>query len=55
MKATTLPIQVEGLSVSYGNKRILSNVFLEVKAGHIYGLIGPNGAGKSTLFNPSSV
>ena len=50
MKATTLPIQVEGLSVSYGNKRILSNVFLEVEAGHIYGLIGPNGAGKSTLF-----
>jgi len=43
-------ISVEGLSVSYGNKRVLTNVYLNLKAGHIYGLIGPNGAGKSTLF-----
>jgi len=50
MKKQHLPILVEGLSVSYGNKRILSNMYLEVEAGHIYGLIGPNGAGKSTLF-----
>lgn len=50
MKKQHLPILVEGLSVSYGNKRILSNMYLEVEAGHIHGLIGPNGAGKSTLF-----
>ena len=44
------PIVVEGLSVSYGNKRVLTNVYLNIEGGHIYGLIGPNGAGKSTLF-----
>lgn len=43
-------ISVEGLSVSYGTKRILTNIFLELEAGNIYGVIGPNGAGKSTLF-----
>ncbi len=46
----TYPIVVEGLSVSYGNKRVLSNVYLNIESGHTYGLIGPNGAGKSTLF-----
>lgn len=44
------PIVVEGLSVNYGNKRVLTNVYLNIEPGHIYGLIGPNGAGKSTLF-----
>lgn len=43
-------IEVKGLSVSYGNKRVLTNVYLNVEPGHVYGLIGPNGAGKSTLF-----
>ncbi len=43
-------ITIEGLSVSYERKRVLSNIYLEVDAGHIYGVIGPNGAGKSTLF-----
>jgi ABC-type Mn2+/Zn2+ transport system ATPase subunit len=43
-------IEVKGLSISYGVKRILTNVYLNVSSGHVYGLIGPNGAGKSTLF-----
>ena len=43
-------ISVEGLSVSYDRKRVLSHIFLSLEAGHVYGLIGPNGAGKSTLF-----
>jgi ABC-type Mn2+/Zn2+ transport system ATPase subunit len=43
-------VDVKGLSVSYGNRRVLTNIFLEVESGYIYGLIGPNGAGKSTLF-----
>ncbi len=46
----TYPITVEGLSVSYGNKRVLTNIYLKIERGQIYGLIGPNGAGKSTLF-----
>lgn len=43
-------ISVKGLSVSYERKRVLSNIFLELDSGHLYGVIGPNGAGKSTLF-----
>ncbi len=43
-------ILVKGLSVSYGQKRVLSNIHLNIESGNIYGVIGPNGAGKSTLF-----
>lgn len=43
-------IQVDGLSVSYDRKRVLTNVYLKLYKGNIYGVIGPNGAGKSTLF-----
>jgi ABC-type Mn2+/Zn2+ transport system ATPase subunit len=43
-------ISVKGLSVSFDQKRVLTNIFLEIEAGKIYGVIGPNGAGKSTLF-----
>ena len=44
------PITVEGLSVSYERKRVLTNIYLRIEKGQIYGVIGPNGAGKSTLF-----
>ena len=43
-------IEINGLSVAYEHKRVLSNIYLKIEAGFIYGLIGPNGAGKSTLF-----
>jgi ABC-type Mn2+/Zn2+ transport system ATPase subunit len=43
-------IEVTGLSVSYGSKRVLTNVHLNIESGNVYGVIGPNGAGKSTLF-----
>jgi len=43
-------ISVKGLSVSFDRKRVLTNIYLEIEQGKIYGVIGPNGAGKSTLF-----
>lgn len=43
-------INVSGLSVSYGSKRVLTNIHLNIESGNVYGVIGPNGAGKSTLF-----
>ncbi len=43
-------ITIDGLSVNYGNKRVLTNIHMDIAAGHIYGVVGPNGAGKSTLF-----
>ncbi len=44
------PISIQGLSVSYERKRVLSNIYLDINEGSIYGVVGPNGAGKSTLF-----
>ena len=43
-------IEVEGLSVSYDRKSVLSNIHLELEPGFVYGLLGGNGSGKSTLF-----
>lgn len=43
-------IHVEGLSVSYDRKRVLSNIYLDIESGFVYGVVGQNGAGKSTLF-----
>jgi ABC-type Mn2+/Zn2+ transport system ATPase subunit len=43
-------ISIKGLSVSYDKKIVLTNIFLELEPGNVYGVIGPNGAGKSTLF-----
>ena len=42
-------ISVKDLSFSYGSKRVLNNITLEIKGGNIYGLLGENGVGKTTL------
>lgn len=44
---TTL-ISIKHLNKHYGNKRVVSDVNLSIKAGQILGLVGPNGAGKTT-------
>jgi len=41
-------ITLEGLSKTFGDKQVLREVDLEVRAGQILGYIGPNGAGKTT-------
>jgi oleandomycin transport system ATP-binding protein len=41
-------IRTERLGKSFGPKRVLSGLDLEVPAGAIFGLLGPNGAGKTT-------
>lgn len=44
-------LAVEGVSHSYGERRALQNVSLEVPRGGFTALLGLNGAGKTTLFS----
>ena len=47
-------LKIHNLSVSYGSRRVLHDVSLEVQNGEVLALIGPNGAGKSTLIRAVS-
>jgi len=47
-------LKIRSLSVSYGSRKILHDISLDVQSGEILALIGPNGAGKSTLIRAAS-
>ena len=49
MNKEAIALQIEDLSVAYGNTRVLSDVHVQIPSGKLTGVIGPNGAGKSTL------
>lgn len=42
-------IEVENLSFSYGESRVLEDISFEINPGDYVGIIGPNGGGKTTL------
>lgn len=42
-------LKVNGISKSYGKKRVLDSVSITVRKGDVYGFVGRNGAGKTTL------
>ena len=46
----SVPISVSNLTHTYGERKALDGISLEVASGEIYGLLGPNGGGKTTLF-----
>ncbi len=41
-------IEIKGLNKSYGGKRGIVDVSLDVAEGEVFGFLGPNGAGKTT-------
>jgi iron complex transport system ATP-binding protein len=46
---TDLALHVRGLSLDYGQRRVLTDVELALRPAELVALIGPNGAGKSSL------
>lgn len=44
-----IALKVKDVSISFGNKKILKNIHLDIKKNKITAIIGPSGCGKSTL------
>ena len=41
-------LEIKNLSKSFGKRKVIDDISLEVKEGEIYGFLGPNGSGKTT-------
>jgi ABC-type sugar transport system ATPase subunit len=50
MSQSSVLLSVKQLNKSYGNRKILENISLEVMSGESIVLMGPSGSGKTTLF-----
>jgi ABC-2 type transport system ATP-binding protein len=46
--APEIVIDVEGLSKSFGGRKVVRDLSMQVRRGSIYGFLGPNGSGKTT-------
>src|ERR671919_2260892 len=46
--APEIAIDVHGLSKSFGSRKVVRDLSMQVKRGSIYGFLGPNGSGKTT-------
>ncbi|NJD01724.1 MAG: ABC transporter ATP-binding protein [Ruminiclostridium sp.] len=42
-------LECKGITKTFGDKRALSDINLQIEQGRIVGLLGPNGSGKTTL------
>jgi branched-chain amino acid transport system ATP-binding protein len=51
LRAGTLQLEVEGVTLRFGGVRALDDVTFNVAQGDIHAIIGPNGAGKTSLLN----
>ncbi|MDR3287768.1 MAG: ATP-binding cassette domain-containing protein [Prevotellaceae bacterium] len=44
-------ISISNIDVSYGSKKVLKNIDLQLNESNVYGIVGLNGSGKTTLLN----
>ena len=51
LRAVGADIRFDGVSFNYGEKSVLTNISLHVKAGQLVALAGSSGSGKTTLSN----
>ena len=45
-----MKLRAENIQKTYGSRKVVKGISLEVQQGEIIGLLGPNGAGKTTTF-----
>lgn len=44
-------LETQGLGITFGGLKAVSDLNIKIEKNELYGLIGPNGAGKTTVFN----
>ena len=44
-------IELQNLSITYGNRQIVEKLNLSIQKNEVSGLLGPNGAGKSSIYH----
>ena len=46
-----MPFELNHISFSYADRRIIDDISISVEPGNFYGIIGPNGSGKTTAID----